>query len=124
MATKEAGARAKLATRLHQCENEHCPGWAVFNGNDLQVCDDCWRGHPDPLFDCEVTFLPEALAALDAARLEGEENLSYEEPTQYEVRSAKGFEALFEDVSKANRYANELKARLGANAWVVEKERA
>lgn len=38
-----------------------CPGWAVFNGREIQACDAC---SPAELTDADLARLPEARAAL------------------------------------------------------------
>lgn len=58
--------RMRLATR-ETCDDPACPGWAVFNGCEIQRCDTCC---PASLTDADVASLPEAGAALTAV-LEG-----------------------------------------------------
>lgn len=51
-----------------RCHAE-CPTWCVSDtsrGFEIQVCDACWHGAPDPLTDDEAALLPDAQAKLSA----------------------------------------------------------
>lgn len=67
--------REKIAARPEPCHPE-CPGWAVFDGDTLCRCDECFYDMPEKkqLTDTEVELLPEAQAELqrelDEARVE------------------------------------------------------
>lgn len=45
-----------------RCTAGSCPGWYVFNGCEIQVCDTCNHARPDALklSDNDVAALPEA----------------------------------------------------------------
>ena len=67
--------RAKIA-RLGADERCHagCPAWCVSDtprGFEIQACDACWQGAPDPLTDDEAARLPEAQGELAALEDEG-----------------------------------------------------
>ena len=66
--------RAKI-TQLPDDQKCHadCPTWCVSDTGrsfEIQRCDACWQGAPDPLTDDEVGLLPEAQATLDAVEAE------------------------------------------------------
>lgn len=67
--------KAKIAQRPaeQRCHAE-CPTWCISDtprGPEIQSCDACWHGAPDPLTDAEAALLPEAQARL--AEMEGEQ---------------------------------------------------
>jgi hypothetical protein len=65
---------AKIAQLLaeRRCHTD-CPTWCVSdtpNGLEIQSCNACWQGAPDPLTDDEAALLPEAQARLEALEVE------------------------------------------------------
>lgn len=64
-----AKTRRCLARRTERCD-DNCPGWAVFNGNEIQRCDECFHDAlPEArVSDDDVAMLPEAIEALRAER--------------------------------------------------------
>ena len=68
--------RAKIAKLpVDQRCHAECPTWFISDtarGLEVQRCDACWQGVPDPLADDEAALLPDAqakLAALESERL-------------------------------------------------------
>ena len=50
-----------------------CPTWFISDtsrGLEIQRCDACWHGVPDPLTDDEAALLPEAQAKLTVLETE------------------------------------------------------
>lgn len=68
--TTAEGVRAKIdAVPIAERCDPRCKTWGVFDtasGPEIQRCDDCWHGRPDPLSDDEARLLPEAQAELAA----------------------------------------------------------
>ena len=56
----DAGEIRRKLSASSRCYPE-CPGWAVFNGREIQACDAC---SPAELTDEDLARLPEAQAAL------------------------------------------------------------
>lgn len=56
----------RLAQLKERCDPD-CKGWAIFNEDTdpvLQICDECWFGHPEPLTDEDLLKIPAAFEAL------------------------------------------------------------
>jgi hypothetical protein len=66
--------RAKIAQRgVEKRCHAQCPTWCVSDtsrGFEIQRCDVCWDGAPDPLTDDEAALLPEAQARREALETE------------------------------------------------------
>ncbi len=67
--------RAKIA-KLPASKKCHpdCPTWCPSSsarGLEVQRCDDCWQGVPDPLTDDEAALLPEAQAEVERVAEKG-----------------------------------------------------